>query len=88
MCASFFCAKAWTCPRQTTDRDLQSLRNEKVIAWICARPTTHHDSVSVIPDKKKEKEEKRRMQICNCFFCGHIFELFNYVSFSFFFKKK
>ena len=28
-------------------------------AWICARSTTHHDLVSVIPDKKRERGRGR-----------------------------
>ena len=51
-----YCANAWICARRTTDRDLESPRQEKVNSSICARPTTHHDLVSVIPDEKRERE--------------------------------
>ena len=80
----FFYEQALICARQTSDRDLETQRHEKVNVRICARPTTHHDPLSDIPDKKKEKvKEKRKrkrqgqrlrqrekLQICSCrYFC-------------------
>ena len=59
VCFFFFSHEsAWICARRTSDRDLESQRNEKVIARMCARPATHHDLASVIPHKKREKERE------------------------------
>ena len=66
-CASF-CANAWLCACQGTDRDLVSPSTmKKVNAWICASLTTEHDPASVIPDKK-------RKFVTTVMFCGPVFD--------------
>ena len=37
----------------------ESQRHEKVNAWLCARRTTHHDLISVVPDEKRRKRQKK-----------------------------
>ena len=50
-----FCANAWPCACQATDRDLERVSAvKKMNAWICALLTTGHDPSSVIPEKKRE----------------------------------
>ena len=46
-CASF-CANAWLCACQATDRDLERVSAvKKMNAWICALLTTNRDPASV-----------------------------------------
>ena len=53
-CASF-CANAWICACQATDRDFQtSSTRRKANAWMCALLTTDRDPASVILDKKRK----------------------------------
>ena len=44
-----FSVNAWICPRQATDRDLESVSAMiRANAWICAPPTTGHDPANAI----------------------------------------
>ena len=50
-----FCANAWICSCQATDRDHERVSAvKKMNAWICALPTTDRDPASVIPEKKRK----------------------------------
>ena len=62
-----FCANAWLCASQATDRDLERGNAvKKVNAWICALLTTDRDPASVIPDMK-------RKSVTTVFFYGPVF---------------
>ena len=51
-CASF-CANAWICACQATDRGLERVSAvKKMSARICILLTTDHDPASIIPHKK------------------------------------
>ena len=53
-CTSF-CANAWTCACQATDRDPGRVSAvKKMNAWTCALLTTDRDPASVIPGKKSK----------------------------------
>ena len=52
-CTSF-CANAWMCICQGTDRDLEIVGVvKKMNDWICTSPTTDHDPASDNPDRKR-----------------------------------
>ena len=64
---SSFCANAWLCASQATDRDLERVSAvKKVNAWICALLTTDRDPASVVPDNK------RKAVTIVCFFYGPV----------------
>ena len=50
-----FCANAWICACQATNRDLESVGASFCAnAWTRARRTTDHDPANVNPDKKRK----------------------------------
>ena len=84
-----FCANAWICACQATDRDIESQRHEKVSAWKSTRQATDRDIESSSTMKKVNAwicallttdhdpasviPENKRKSVMFVILCGHFF---------------